>query len=566
MTTNDFKQALDLEIGEMKLDPRTVGRAISVGRARQSRRKFAVTAGFFAAVAASAMLFVHLYDQAGKNPALSPSQTVSAPTGAASPSPSPAVPIDAGGLTRFYSGGKVGFKDAGGDIVIAADFRYATDFNSDGVAVVAQTEDGKLALLGPEGLRTGYDFDDVGVFSDGLSTVKVGERYGYINAAGSLAIKPQLIKARAFSRGLAAVAIKAEGDRWENWGFIDKNGHFAVQPQYRSVSDFAEDGTATVSILTQATQDEPSGEILSGLVDSQGNILFPLEYRGLSRAWQGIRVASMGARDSASGMRKQGLINANGNWIVEPQYIEMGVIQNGLVTASVVKKGQQYTGILRMDGTWLYEPVHQSVFGHKYGLIVFSDRTSADDLGTMVLYGENGGRLLGGKAFHRIDIVSPGLVCCLTMNKSGATVSSKLLKTDGTPPVPGTEIAGGYEVCEGYVAADAGTAGDAYGFKDEVGNWRNSYGILGESGWAVEPKYNQILQFDGKSGRGVRIVPELSAGERIAYVFESFDAAGNATGCSDVEYGSEAEYTARMYTERNYNTGGRAINRLSPGA
>jgi hypothetical protein len=47
--------------------------------------------------------------------------------------------------------------------------------------------------------------DETGKFSDGLAPVQIGNKWGYIDKAGKIAINPQLDTAGAFSDGLAWV-------------------------------------------------------------------------------------------------------------------------------------------------------------------------------------------------------------------------------------------------------------------------------------------------------------------------------------------------------------------------
>jgi hypothetical protein len=60
---NGFKETLDREMGDMRLDPQMVGRAVAAGRARQRRVRMATTGGFFTVAAASALLVLHFFNQ-----------------------------------------------------------------------------------------------------------------------------------------------------------------------------------------------------------------------------------------------------------------------------------------------------------------------------------------------------------------------------------------------------------------------------------------------------------------------------------------------------------------------
>ena len=84
-------------------------------------------------------------------------------------------------------------------------------------------------------------FEDARPFSEGLASVKIEGRWGYIDKSGEYVIRPQFDDAWLFSEGLAHVAI---GDRW---GYINKTGKYVINPQFDYARPF-EDGLALVEI------------------------------------------------------------------------------------------------------------------------------------------------------------------------------------------------------------------------------------------------------------------------------------------------------------------------------
>ncbi len=104
-------------------------------------------------------------------------------------------------------------------------------------------------------------FDKADVFSEGLACVKLGGgapgpfddprpwspfngggggRYGYINSEGKFIINPQFDDAGTFSGGLAAVKLG-------HWGFIDKTGKVVINPQFDEAGSFSE-GLAVIKM------------------------------------------------------------------------------------------------------------------------------------------------------------------------------------------------------------------------------------------------------------------------------------------------------------------------------
>ena len=122
------------------------------------------------------------------------------------------------------SGCKIGYINKSGREIIPCQYDYAEDFH-----------DG-LANVNVEGARSvkGYGFidkagrvviRDVGtaVFSEGLASVSLGNKWGYIDKTGQVAIPGRFDRAYDFHDGLALV----REDR--TWGFIDKTGQMVVE-------------------------------------------------------------------------------------------------------------------------------------------------------------------------------------------------------------------------------------------------------------------------------------------------------------------------------------------------
>ena len=67
-------------------------------------------------------------------------------------------------------------------------------------------------------------FDDAHDFSKGLARVRIGDKWGYIDKTGKYVINPQFDGASDFSEGLAMVWIGGK------WGYIDKTGKLVWGP------------------------------------------------------------------------------------------------------------------------------------------------------------------------------------------------------------------------------------------------------------------------------------------------------------------------------------------------
>lgn len=95
-------------------------------------------------------------------------------------------------------------------------------------------------------------FPQVQGFSEGLAAVLVAKKgWGYIDKQGNFAIAPQFDGALSFHEGLAGVQIGAK------WGFIDRGGQVVIEPQYERVNYFSE-GMAVVVGSSSASVETPA--------------------------------------------------------------------------------------------------------------------------------------------------------------------------------------------------------------------------------------------------------------------------------------------------------------------
>ena len=74
-------------------------------------------------------------------------------------------------------------------------------------------------------------FDAAHSFSEGLSPVKQGDKWGFIDASGRWVISPRLRfdGVMSFTEGLAMV------EKGEKYGFIDKTGKIVIAPRFQGL-------------------------------------------------------------------------------------------------------------------------------------------------------------------------------------------------------------------------------------------------------------------------------------------------------------------------------------------
>jgi hypothetical protein len=190
-------------------------------------------------------------------------------------------------FTRTDSSGNMlyGFIDTQGNVVIEPRYLYVNPFK-DGKALV-QLEEGKYALINKKGeVISTFNHYSVGNINEGLMPFKDGidEKFGYIDEAGKVVIKPQFLEANQFKDGIAVV--NASEDYTENkYGAIDKNSKYIIEAKYNSIERLGEKMLAVGIALDEDMHFKGSK---SAVADTEGNILTDFVFYKISEFKNGI--------------------------------------------------------------------------------------------------------------------------------------------------------------------------------------------------------------------------------------------------------------------------------------
>lgn len=207
---------------------------------------------------------------------------------------------------------KFGVIDKDGNILIPFEYHEISDC-SEGI-VVCTTHFRHLGPSYDENIIRSIDGHYVGKrkyfkafsFREGLCRISEANLYGFIDKEEKYVIPPFLYNARSFSEGLAAVQKKY------SWNFINKENKTVIRLDLKDVWDF-HNGFATV---------KPFDPPLWGLIDKEGN------------------------------------------YVIEPQYDELGDVSEGLLA---FRKGERW-GFLDTTGKVIIEPIFEKVTNFKEGL------------------------------------------------------------------------------------------------------------------------------------------------------------------------------------------------------
>ncbi len=159
--------------------------------------------------------------------------------------------------------GKWGFIDMKGKMVINAIYKSATVFQ-EGIAWVISDNSSPSAIDKSGEIKfTMKDAQEVKLFSDGLAAFSVVDttsvtkvKWGFVNKSGNQEINPQFQIVGRFKEGKCAVANK-EG----KWGYIDNTGKIIINYQFDNASEFV-DGKAVVSLNRK-----------DGVIDAKGTYI-----------------------------------------------------------------------------------------------------------------------------------------------------------------------------------------------------------------------------------------------------------------------------------------------------
>ncbi len=196
------------------------------------------------------------------------------------------------GKALVYENGLAGYVNKHGEYVSPCIYEDGYSFK-EGVAVI-EGEDGFGALdfLGRTILKP--EHEDVGPVSCGMIYASKGDLYGYFNTSGEQVLPFAYTTAFDFVNGIAKVKA---GNKY---GVIDKSGTFLVMPEFEKL--FVSPDSVVV-----AKNDSGYGMIK---LPMDTVMPFSFEYVGMFNQNRALVIDE----------GKYGYINANGEWVIEPNY------------------------------------------------------------------------------------------------------------------------------------------------------------------------------------------------------------------------------------------------------
>ncbi|HZU37703.1 MAG TPA: WG repeat-containing protein [Gemmataceae bacterium] len=232
----------------------------------------------------------------------------------------------------FCEHGKWGYMDARGRIAIPARFEKAYDFSGGRGYVHSGDGDGFIdehgtLVFSPThmvGTLTGLQS-----FHESLAAFSVGDKWGYFDDRGRVAIQAKFFAAGQFAEGLAPVYVGGKlGRRFPfrfpiggHWGYADKSGRVVIEPRFEHAEPFSE-ALALVATSAGFAYIDTTGETRIRL-PSGGSASEALELAGPFAG--GFARVSVGAA-----VNPVGFIDKTGTFCIVPQFERAHDFSEGL--------------------------------------------------------------------------------------------------------------------------------------------------------------------------------------------------------------------------------------------
>ena len=217
---------------------------------------------------------------------------------------------------------------------------------------------GKWFIIGSRGEPVGTarfsDADEFGFAPNGLAAVQDAETelWGFVDKSGRWVVGPTFLKAREFAPNGLAAAQDAETGLW---GFVDETGSWTIGPRYSDAWMFYDNGTADAL-------DESGHDIV--WLDEEGNELEggrsprPQAREDPATGLWGI-MATDGHSDlllaRPQGSDLCGVVDAGGEWVVEPAFADLVIAFDANVLAAK-DAGTGLWGYISWGGDWVVQP------------------------------------------------------------------------------------------------------------------------------------------------------------------------------------------------------------------
>lgn len=252
---------------------------------------------------------------------------------------------------KWYA--KWGYVDKNGKIIIPFNYGNAESF-SEGLAAV-ELADGKWGYIDKSSEIKFAGFRWAESFSEGLAAVKYDD-WGFIDKNGKFIISTKYEKVEPFREGLSLVMTN--DGRKSEFSFIDKFGKVAISLNYTDAKSFAEERSAVYA----------KGKW--GFINKMGVEIVPLQYDFVESYSEGLTVVFKGTISGVNGMKgKFGFIDKDGKLIIPLKFDFATSFVKGVSKVSlnnkyglIDKTGKEIIPI-KYDDVWYWGFINEGFIG-----------------------------------------------------------------------------------------------------------------------------------------------------------------------------------------------------------
>ena len=209
-----------------------------------------------------------------------------------------------------------------------------------------------------------------------------GDAIGFVDSSGKIVIKPQFESAGNFHEGLAEAKPKGRNDGLR--GYIDSTGTWAIPPTYNDAGPF-HSGIAPISTSKYSGFIDRAGHVTK---ISAPNLPTRVDFRGHAYKYESGNLSIpvfIGKNYVVSAYGGQGIVDKTGKWLLPPQYtlasfsnlgLAMENFNNTIITNKlrygVADKyfkisGNSKEGVVDSDGNILIEPTYEGISSFSNG-------------------------------------------------------------------------------------------------------------------------------------------------------------------------------------------------------
>lgn len=238
---------------------------------------------------------------------------------------------------------------------------------------------------------------------DGMIRFESNEKYGYLNEDFKEVIPAKYDYSSDFHDGLAYVEKEIGSEALE--GVIDRNGNVIFPFEYADIRYF-KDGIAVVR------KKYPDGRYKEGVVDKTGRLVLPTEYDEIKPFSNGLSVVS---KDG-----KYGVTDLNGTMVIPLGDDKITIWDGGQIT-SVSKEGSEKYWVIDKDGKVVPSDEYEEIYPFVEDMALFQKDGKWG-------YIDRSGEQAIPAIYDNADVFSEGMALvqqgdkCAYINKSGDTV------------------------------------------------------------------------------------------------------------------------------------------------